>query len=52
MEKINIEINSKKYKVELAETEEEQEIGLKNVDNLAENEGMLFVFDKPDEISF
>ena len=36
----------------LAETEEDQEIGLQGISNLDTNEGMLFVFDSPDEISF
>lgn len=52
MKEINIKINDKKYKVKLAETEEDQEIGLQGISNLDTNEGMLFVFDSPGEISF
>lgn len=52
MEEINIKVGSKKYKVKLAETPEDQEKGLQNITNLPENEGMLFIFDKPEEVSF
>ena len=47
-----IEINGKEYKVELAVTEEEQEKGLQGRKELAENEGMLFVYDEPQEVSY
>lgn len=48
----NIEIGGKKYKVRLAETEEEKEKGLMGVKNLPEDEGMLFIYDKPQTIGF
>lgn len=47
-----IEINGKEYKVELAVTEEEKEKGLQGRKELAENEGMLFVYDEPQEVSY
>ena len=52
MNKINIRIASKKYKVQVAETDEEKQKGLQGVTSLPEDEGMLFVFEEPDEISF
>lgn len=52
MEEINIRIASKEYKVQVAETEEDKEKGLQGIENLPENEGMLFIFDNPEEVSF
>lgn len=49
---INIEINDKVYKVKLAITNEEKEQGLQNIEELPEDEGMLFVYDEPQEVSF
>lgn len=47
-----IEINNKKYNVKVATSDEEREKGLQGVDTLAEDEGMLFIFDPPQEVSF
>lgn len=52
MEKVKISIGDKKYIVKLAIEEKEHEQGLQNVEQLDNDEGMLFMFDKPDEISF
>ena len=52
MKKIKISIGNKEYNVELAISNEEQEQGLQNIKSLSVDEGMLFVFDKPDEVSF
>ena len=52
MKEINIKIGSKEYLVKLAETEEQKEKGLQGVTELPENEGMLFIFNDPDEVSF
>ena len=52
MEEIVIKVGSKKYKVKLAETEEDQSNGLQNVTKLPEDEGMLFILDKPQEVDF
>lgn len=49
---INIEINDKVYKVNIATTDEEREQGLQGVSALEENEGMLFIYDEPQEVSF
>lgn len=49
---INIEINDKKYTVEVAYTEEEKERGLQTVSELPDDVGMLFVYDEPQEVSF
>lgn len=49
---INIEINDKTYSVDLAITEEEKEEGLQHVMELPEDEGMLFVYAEPREVSF
>lgn len=52
MKEIKIKINSKEYAVQIAKSEEDKEKGLQNVKSLPENEGMLFAFDEPDEVSF
>jgi len=49
---INIEINGKTYKVELAQTEEEKEKGLMGVRELPKDEGMLFDYNEPQQVSF
>ena len=49
---MKITINDKEYDVKVATTEEEREKGLQGVTTLADNEGMLFIFDEPDEVSF
>ena len=52
MKETTIRIGDKTYKVKLAETEEQHIKGLQDVTELPEDEGMLFIFDEPDEISF
>lgn len=47
-----IEIGGKQYKVELAETETEKEEGLQGIKNLPDDQGMLFVYDKPQTVGF
>lgn len=42
-------IGEKKYKVAIANTEEEKYIGLSQTTSLKEDEGMLFVYDEPQE---
>ena len=46
-----IEINGKKYQVDEARTEEQKKKGLQGTEKLLENEGMLFYFDPPEEVS-
>lgn len=47
-----IEVNGKEYKVQVADTEELREKGLQNVESLPEDEGMLFIFDEPQDAGF
>lgn len=49
---VSIEVNDKVYKVKIADTEELRETGLQNIEKLPKDEGMLFVFDEPQEVSF
>ncbi len=44
---IDLKIKNYVLRAELAETEEEREKGLSNRESMGENEGMLFLFDKP-----
>lgn len=48
---ITIKIKDKEYRVNEARTEEQKKKGLRGVENLPENEGMLFYFDPPEEVS-
>lgn len=52
MKTIKLEINDKEYEVLVAQSEEEKERGLMDVEELESNEGMLFVYDEPQELSF
>ena len=52
MKETTIRIGDKTYKVKLAETEEQHMKGLQDITELPEDEGMLFIFNEPDEISF
>lgn len=56
METIRLKIANKEYDVFLAQTEEEKEIGLQNVEELEENkgigEGCLFVYEAPQHLDF
>ena len=52
MENLNISINKKELIVTVAQTEEEQKKGLQGVKELKDNEGMLFVFPEPQQVSF
>lgn len=49
---ITVEIGEKEYKLKVADTEEKRKRGLMGVKNLPSNEGMIFYFDKPQEVSF
>lgn len=50
---ITIEIGDREYKVREAKTEEERTKGLKGIDSLPEDEGMLFYIpDKKSQVSF
>ena len=49
---MEVKINDKKYIVETAETPDEMAQGLIGVESLKDNEGMLFIFDDPQTVSF
>lgn len=49
---MRIEIGDKKYNVEVAQTDEEKTIGLQGKKELAEDEGMLFIYDEPQTVGF
>lgn len=51
-EKYDLKINDFLLRVEIADIEEKRMMGLSGRQNLAENEGMLFVFEEPDFYSF
>jgi uncharacterized membrane protein (UPF0127 family) len=48
MKETKIKVGNRKYNVKIAETDEQQEKGLQNVENLPYNEGMLFLVDDKD----
>lgn len=49
---MKIEIGNKEYNVSLAITEKEKEKGLQGKKKLDQNQGMLFVYDEPQTVSF
>lgn len=52
MSKLQVEVNGTTYNVTVARTEEARAKGLQGVTQLAPDEGMLFVFDDPQPVSF
>lgn len=48
MQEVKIHIANKTYVVQLAETDEQKEKGLQNIQQLDEDKGMLFIFDDED----
>src|SRR3989338_8783915 len=51
-DKSYVKIAGQNVEVEVADTQEEQELGLSGRKNLKENEGILFVFDAPGKYGF
>ena len=49
---INIEINKQEFHLKTACSNEEKQKGLMFVESMPENEGMIFVYDKPKPLSF
>ena len=47
-----VTINNYTFKVKVAKSQKEQEIGLSETDQLPQDQGMIFIFDKPDYYSF
>lgn len=52
MEKAKIKVEDKEFTVEIAKTEAEKSKGLQGRKSLGKNEGMLFVYDKPQTVGF
>lgn len=51
MKSTEITIGNKSYHVKIAYSDDEKEIGLQNINNLPDKEGMLFVWEEPEEVS-
>lgn len=49
---VDITIGDKKYKVEIADTPEKQEKGLMDRESLPKDQGMLFIYDEPQDLSY
>lgn len=49
---MKILINNKEYDIILAKTDEEKEKGLQEVEEMDDDEGMLFIYDKPQTLDF
>lgn len=49
---VDITIGDKKYKVEIADTPEKQEKGLMGRKSLPKDQGMLFIYDEPQDLSY
>lgn len=49
---VDITIGDKKYKVEIAGTPEKQEKGLMGRESLPKDQGMLFIYDEPQDLSY
>lgn len=49
---MKLKIKNKEFNVKVSRNEEEMEKGLQGVKELAPNEGMLFIFEEPEEVSF
>lgn len=49
---VDITIGDKKYKVEIADTPEKQEKGLMGRKSLPEDQGILFIYDEPQDLSY
>lgn len=49
---MNLKIKNKSFTVKVVKTEEEMHKGLRGVKSLGESEGMLFIFDEPQEVEF
>lgn len=47
-----VTINQQTFNVSQAKTEKEKEIGLSGKDSIGDNQGMIFLFDKPDYYGF
>ena len=50
--KINLNIGGKMYNLWVADTEKKRRTGLSTIDNLPDNSGMIFLYDKPTKNNF
>lgn len=51
MKKIKVEVADKQYTVLVAESQEDKQKGLRDVESMKPDRGMLFIWDKPQEVS-
>lgn len=49
---MKIKVGPKEFDVILAVSDEDKEIGLQNVEEMDSDEGMLFVYDEPQDLDF
>ena len=47
-----LSVGNKEYNVKVAKTEEDRLKGLQDVTELAKDEGMLFIYEKPQTVGF
>lgn len=52
MERIKVSINNNEWFLRVAKTPEEREKGLQHVKKLGKHEGMLFIYEEPQDVSF
>lgn len=52
MERIKVSINDNEWFLRVAKTPEEREKGLQHVKKLGKHEGMLFIYEEPQDVSF
>ena len=52
MERVRVSINDNDWFLRVAKTPEEREKGLQGVKKLRKSEGMLFIFEEPQDVSF
>jgi uncharacterized membrane protein (UPF0127 family) len=52
MERVRVSINDNDWFLRVAKTPEEREKGLQGVKKLRKSEGMLFIFDEPQDVTF
>lgn len=52
MERVKVSINDNEWFLRVAQTPEERQKGLQGVKKLSKNEGMLFIFEEPQDVTF
>jgi uncharacterized membrane protein (UPF0127 family) len=51
-ERIEVEIGGERFSIEVARTDEEKRVGLMNRRSIGDREGMIFVYDSDQHLSF